>query len=137
MTIPVANIQICFALPCRLLQLSRCRGRHGAGALSFKFVSAPHSAWLLLAFFVEALWFGILTPAFLGFPISDEAGVNHINMYPYIIPTAFVIFFFASRGWRWFGSNSVNRRWILCATFLLMSLLIAPHEAAATVDAAR
>ena len=73
--------------------------------LSYLFLpNIPHG--FLLAFFVEALWFGILTPAFLGFPISDEAGVNHINMYPYIVPTAFVIFFFASKGWRWFGSHS-------------------------------
>ena len=77
--------------------------------LSYLFLPhIPHG--FLLAFFVEALWFGILTPAFLGFPISDEAGVNHVNMYPYIIPTwAFVIFFLASKGWRWVQPTIAGR----------------------------
>lgn len=56
----------------------------------------------LLTFVVGSAWFGILTPLYLGFPISDEGGVNHANMYPYIIPTAIVLFFLFSKGWRWF-----------------------------------
>jgi hypothetical protein len=56
----------------------------------------------LIVFLVQSVWFGIMTPTYVGFPISDEGGVNHLNMYPYIIPTGLIIFFFLSKGWRWF-----------------------------------
>ena len=54
----------------------------------------------LLAFVLGSVWFGVFTPLYGGFPISDEGGINHTNMYPYIIPISIVLFLLFSRPWR-------------------------------------
>lgn len=59
-----------------------------------------HPGTALLAFVVVSIWFGILTPLYGGFPLSDESGVNHMNMYPYIIPIAVIFFLVFFRPWR-------------------------------------
>lgn len=51
---------------------------------------------------IQIAWFAFLTPISLGFPVADEGGINRVNMYPYIIPTALVLFFVFFKGWRWF-----------------------------------
>jgi hypothetical protein len=45
----------------------------------------------------------VLVPLFGGFVPANEGDVGpRINMYPWIVPTAFVLFFLSSRGWLWF-----------------------------------
>lgn len=56
----------------------------------------------LVVILVGAIWFGVAIPISGGFPIADEGGVNRINAYPYIIPTAMILAFIFFRGWRWF-----------------------------------
>ena len=58
---------------------------------------------MLLTFVIVSIWFGILTPIYGGFPLSGEDGINHMNMYPYIIPTSIVLFLIFSRPWRGIG----------------------------------
>jgi hypothetical protein len=55
-----------------------------------------------LAFAAGCAWFTILTPLYGGFPPADEGLVNHKNMYPWIVPTAVVLFFVFSKGCQWF-----------------------------------
>ena len=43
----------------------------------------------------------MFTPIYFGFPISDEGGINRVNMYPYIFPTALLLFFTFVGGWNW------------------------------------
>jgi hypothetical protein len=59
----------------------------------------------LFAIAVGSLWFGIGTVATGGFPWGDEAGTQRVNMYPYIVLTACIIFFLLSKGWRRFLNN--------------------------------
>jgi hypothetical protein len=56
----------------------------------------------------DTLWFGIGSVTTGGFPIADEAGINRVNMYPYIALTAFIIFFLLSKGWRWFRNRTTH-----------------------------
>lgn len=58
-----------------------------------------HPGAALLAFVVVSIWFCIFTPLYVGFPLSDEGGVNHMNMYPYIIPIAVVFFLVFFKPW--------------------------------------
>jgi hypothetical protein len=59
-----------------------------------------HPGTALLAFVAISIWFGIFTPLYGGFPISDEGGVNHMNMHPYIVPIAVVVFLIFFKPWR-------------------------------------
>lgn len=54
-----------------------------------------------LALVVSTSWFVVFTPVYGGFPPIDEGFVNHKNMYPWIIPTAAILFVLLSKGWRW------------------------------------
>ncbi len=52
--------------------------------------------------FMIFLWM-LLVPSCAGFVPQNEGDVGpRINMYPWIIPTAVVLFFMFSAGWRWF-----------------------------------
>jgi hypothetical protein len=55
----------------------------------------------ILGLTIGMLWFMIFTPIYLGFPIGDEGGINRVNMYPYIFPTALFLLFTFVGGWRW------------------------------------
>ncbi len=55
-----------------------------------------------VGFIIWTLYYVIATPLFGGFPPTDEGGVHHRNMYPWIVTTALALFFFSSKGWRWF-----------------------------------
>lgn len=72
------------------------------------FINVPLSdiVWGVL---IVSLWDGIGATATGGFPIADEAGINHTNMYPYIVLTACIIFFLLSKGWRWFSKRTAQR----------------------------
>jgi hypothetical protein len=41
---------------------------------------------------IMAAGYAIFTTAYVGFPPADEAGLHYKNMYPWIIPTALVLF---------------------------------------------
>lgn len=64
----------------------------------------PLGTLITVAF--ASLWFGIGATVIGGFPLANEAGVEHINMYPEIALTAFILFFLLSKGWRWFRYNN-------------------------------
>lgn len=52
---------------------------------------------LLLGFWILAV------PSCAGFVPANEADSGpRIDMYPWIVPTAALLFFLFSRGWRWF-----------------------------------
>jgi hypothetical protein len=56
--------------------------------------------------FFVVLW-TCLVPAFGGLVpealLADASGAGtRVNMYPWIIPTALTLYFFLSKGWRWF-----------------------------------
>jgi hypothetical protein len=44
-------------------------------------------------------FYAIMTACCGGFPPADEGGANHLNLYPYIIPTAIVLFVVLSLFW--------------------------------------
>ena len=72
-------------------------------AIGFFRYSPAHYTFLEFAFVVG--FYAILVAVTGGLPPKDERGFEHTNMYPWIIPTALVIFFLLSRGWRWFSQN--------------------------------
>jgi hypothetical protein len=74
-----------------------------------------HPLGALTTFIFGSVWFGVLTPIYGGFPIADEGGVNHLNMYPYIFPTACIVFFVISKGWRWFKPLLVQAAFVFGA----------------------
>lgn len=56
-------------------------------------------------FFTVALW-TVMVPVSGGFVPQNEADLGpRINLYPWIIPTAIILFFTVSKGWRWFGRS--------------------------------
>jgi uncharacterized iron-regulated membrane protein len=57
---------------------------------------------LPIELFMIFLWM-LMVPSCAGFVPQNEGDVGpRINMYPWIIPTAAVLFFVLSAGWRWF-----------------------------------
>lgn len=69
-----------------------------------------HPFGSLVLYLIRSAWLFIFTPLYGGFPITDEGGVDHMNMYPYIIPTGLVLFFLLSKGWRWFKTPTVSSK---------------------------
>jgi hypothetical protein len=58
---------------------------------------------------IDLIWlfFWILAvPSCAGFPPANEGFFGHVNMYPWIIPTAGALFFLFSRGWRWLHEDN-------------------------------
>jgi hypothetical protein len=65
---------------------------------SFVFTN-PSGAVLNLV--VGSVWFGLTTPMIALGLLKPGGDVPDLNMYPYIIVTACIIFFLLSKGWRW------------------------------------
>ena len=66
-------------------------------------ITNPHQISVTVDLLIITL-FVVMVPACAGFIPANEAGTGpRINMYPWIIPTAAVLFFLFSRGWRWFS----------------------------------
>lgn len=55
----------------------------------------------LLEFFYVSISFGLSTPMKSLGILKPGGDVPDMNMYPYIIPAACIIFFLISKGWRW------------------------------------
>ena len=66
-----------------------------------------HPTWRDITFDLILLAATTLTvPLFAGFLpklFDDGSDEWYLNLYPIIVPTAAILFFVWSRGWRWFG----------------------------------
>jgi hypothetical protein len=72
------------------------------GLLATPYWSIHHPLEALEVIAAIIVWYGIATPISGGFPITDEAGIQRMNAYPYIAATAVALCFIFFRGWRWF-----------------------------------